>query len=113
MLFALSLIALGLGAATSSATAIVHNDISAATGTSSSITTPTSTAFPQSVAASFPQFGPEQDINGTLTFTPAKGGVGVVITSTGDTALQNFPAGSGPFLYHGTSSKYISFQIDF
>jgi hypothetical protein len=113
MLFALSLIALGLGAATSSATAIVPNDTPAATGTSSSTTTATSTAFPQSVTAAFPQFGPEQDITGTLTFTPAKGGVGVVIISTGDTALQNFPAELGPFLYHGTSSKYISFQIDF
>jgi hypothetical protein len=116
----LSLIVLGLGAATSSTTAFegsgetatVHNDTHAATAMSSSTTTATSTAFPQSVTATFPQFGPEQNISGTLTFTPAKGGVGVIITSTGDTALHNFPAGLGPFLYHSTSSIYIILQID-
>ena len=110
MLSVLPLIALGLSAAFSFTTALetatVSNDTSAATATSSSSTTATSTAFPQSVIAAFPQFGPEQDITGTLTFTAAKGGVGVVITSTGDTALHNFPAGLGPFLYHGTLHIY-------
>ena len=95
----LSLIILGCLTATSSAT--VPKPANATTTTSSSSTT-TATSAPtvKSVAATFPQFGPEQSITGTLTFTPAVGGVGVVITSTGDAALHNFPAGQGPFLYH-------------
>ena len=91
----LSVIALGL-IATSSASAL---NVRAAKATSA--TGATNTAIATSVAATFPQFGPEKDITGTLTFTPAVGGIGVVITSTGDTALHNFPKGLGPFLYHG------------
>src|SRR5277367_4575449 len=111
----LSLILLGL-ATTSSVIALDVRDETATIfnravtvkswTTSSSAKTTTSTTIPKPVVATFPEFGPEQGITGTLTFTPAHGGVGVVITSTGETALQHFPAGKGPFLYHSNTPPH-------
>jgi len=55
----------------------------------------------QYVSASFPAYGPESDITGTLLFTNEnQTGPGVQITSEGPSALHNFPAHLGPFLYH-------------
>lgn len=52
--------------------------------------------------ATFPAFGTNQDISGTLEFhgLPSPN---VEIISTGATGLKNFPPGLGPFLYHSTS----------
>ena len=51
----------------------------------------------QYVSASFPAYGPEQDITGTILFTNENTtGPGVQITAS----LHNFPDGLGPFLWH-------------
>jgi hypothetical protein len=51
--------------------------------------------------ATFPAFGINQDISGTLEFHDLTSS-NVEIISTGANGLHNFPAGLGPFLYHST-----------
>ena len=51
--------------------------------------------------ATFPSFGINQDISGTLEFHGLLSS-NVEIISTAQTGLKNFPAGEGPFLYHST-----------
>jgi hypothetical protein len=51
--------------------------------------------------ATFPSFGINQDISGTLEFHELLSS-SVEIISTAQSGLKNFPAGEGPFLYHST-----------
>jgi hypothetical protein len=62
-----------------------------------------STAQAPAVFAQFPQYGPSTGagIAGVLEFKNVNGNVEII--SSGDSALHNFPAGLGPFLYHGTT----------
>src|SRR3981189_3274438 len=62
-----------------------------------------STAQAPAVFAQFPQYGPTTGagIAGVLEFKNVNGNAEII--SSGDTALHNFPAGLGPFLYHGTT----------
>jgi hypothetical protein len=60
-----------------------------------------SSSTPESVSVTFPAYGVAQTINGTLLFTSTS--EGVQISSQGNTALENFPAGEGPFLFHGNA----------
>ena len=65
-----------------------------------------STTSPQAVYANFPSFGSSKDITGVLVFENM-GAEGVHISSSGATALHSFPAGLGPFAYHGKSHQNI------
>ena len=63
-----------------------------------------STAQAPAVYAQFPEFGPSAGagISGVLEFKNNNGNAEII--SSGDSALHNFPAGLGPFLYHSMIS---------
>lgn len=68
------------------------------------VTRQNTTAQAPAVFARFPQFGPSAGagISGVLELKNVNGNVEII--SGGETALHNFPAGLGPFLYHSTFS---------
>ena len=51
------------------------------------------------VIATFPAFGAYKEITGRIEFHPVLSGVEII--STGNEGLHSFPAGIGPFAYHG------------
>jgi hypothetical protein len=68
-----------------------------------------STTQAPAVYAQFPEFGPSAgaSISGVLEFKNNNGNAEII--SSGDSALYNFPAGVGPFLYHGSISfRYVT-----
>ena len=54
--------------------------------------------------ATFPQFGTNKEISGTLEFHALPSN-NVEIVSTGVNGLKSFPAGQGPFVYHSTAHR--------
>lgn len=71
---------------------------------------PISIEFPATppVVVSFPAIGPSLDITGNLEFHPVASGVEII--STASQGLHNFPAGLGPFLYHGIGPSLRMFN---
>jgi len=53
---------------------------------------------PPPVLVTFPEFGTNQDISGSLEFLQIDSGVEII--SSGFDGLRDFPAGQGPFLWH-------------
>jgi hypothetical protein len=55
--------------------------------------------IPAPIIVSFPAIGPILEITGNLEFHSVATGVEIISSETD--GLRNFPAGLGPFLYHG------------
>lgn len=64
-----------------------------------SIDFPAAAAAPAPIVVSFPAIGPILEITGNLEFHSVATGIEIVSSETN--GLRNFPAGLGPFLYHG------------